>query len=902
MYHLSYAMVRKTVYEALSRGDTLCVFPTETAAQSWAADYVREGDTGVVRFTQVMAWDRFRALFLPSRKERPINSTIRHLFALRFLEQEHEYLQWFHYADFPEQNLNLAPSLVRLVTSLDQLKQLANDRPDAYHRIPESYRNDAGRLSVAYQQFLRHHDLYEPQFLHPEPVSVMLPHAIKRVLICFPEVCSGFDEFAAMKPFPSWIDTCSVPEDGADDAQLTWFSNEIMELRSQLHEITRLLDTGVRPEEIAITVGDSTHWQPYLEHEAALSGLTLSVVEGKSPLQYTPGAFLQRIIDLVTHEFALDTMKIFLLDPQFPFAERTLLRQVVMQSTAQSVLRGSATAVSSDQYLALLSGEVLTWYRKFRQQLLALVHADTIDTMRRALLALAELLFGPVIWASPRSENADAHEVLNSQIWLYCLDQIDELAKNLETMGEKTWPGLFSLYVQLLSRQTYIPHGQMRGIPVYSYRISAGLYRRYHFIIGCTEAVTRKQTIRFPLLTESVYHDDEVQDESAALLALYRTSAEKVCFSAAKQAFGGTNNLVPSWFIDHHQVTVADYRPAGSLYEEQVAWGSDVPYSWQPMQFQCDWFNQAMHTAFIPPRLDFAEKRRQMSLWDRICDEQQILPISPTALDAFAGCPMKWIARYVLHLAPLQYEVALVDDRQIGIIFHRMYEQFFRYITQTSGTFKRELLASYQEHLQRIATAEFDRYAQSSQAPGETTMQYLRSYYIPKISAIVTAEAKWFADYRSTQFEAALHHSDSHQQYRIEGRIDRILERITDDGQRYCAVVDYKKSFTPKKKEFTPDSELLPSYQLPLYAKLIRDARQQQVTAAAYFTVSTGRYSLVWDEQSLELSEQLIQCTEKQIDRMILSLQEGTYGVAANGKPCVHCDYRQICRRRYSLV
>jgi RecB family exonuclease len=895
-------MVRKTVYEALSRGDTLCVFPTETAAQSWANDYVRNASAGVIRLDQVMAWDRFRALFLPVRKERPVNNTIRYLFALRFLEQESTYLQWFRYADFPEHNRTLAPALVRLLTMLDQLHDLANDRPEAYQRIPEHYRNDAARVSIAYRQFLSDHDLYEPQFLQVDPVKVTLPPFIKRVLICFPEVCSGFEEFAAMKPFPSWIDTCKVSEGGASDAELCWFPNELMELRSQLYEIVRLLDTGVHPEEITITIGDSTHWQPYVEHEAALLGLTLSVIEGKSPLQYSPGAFLHRLTDLITHEFSLDTMKAFLLDPQFPFVNRTLVRQVIMQATAVSVLRGSIESVSDDQYLTSLNGEESIWYQKFRQQLLALNRSHTSDTMRRSLLALSEFLFGPSVWVGQQYEDADAHEVLNNQIWLYCLDQIDELASDLDAIGVDSWPRLFSLYVQLLSRQTYIPHGQIRGISVYPYRISAGLSSRYHFIFGCTEAVIEQQSSRFPLLSESIYRDDTNEDDSAALLALYRVSAEQVRFSAAKQAFGGTNNLAPSWFIDHHRITTGTYHPAGNLYEEQVAWSSGDLHTWQPMQFQREWFDQAMRTAFIPPRVDFAEKHRQLPLWDRVSDENNILPISLTALDAFAGCPMKWISRYVLHLEPVMYEVALVDDRQIGLIFHRIYEQFFRYVVQTTGTFRSDLLASYQEHLQQIATSEFDRYAHSSQAPCETTMQYLRSHYIPKIISIVAAESKWFADYRSTQFEVALQHRYDDQQYRLEGRIDRILERIDDDGTRYCVVVDYKKSFAPIKKEFTPDSELLPSYQLPLYAKLIRDAHQQQVTAAAYFSVAKEKYYLIWDEQSLELSTQLMQRTDKQIEKMIESLQQGIYGVTTSGKPCVHCDYRQICRRRYSLV
>jgi len=907
----SAAEIRAAVFEQLDQNDCICVFPTETAVKFWTETYVRSGSRGVLRLDRVMAWDRFRALFLPVRTEQPVNTAIRRLFSLHLLSKG-EYsstLQWFRYPDHPESTANLAGAIGRLLPLLEELETLRADRSSAYHRLPKPFLDDCARIRAAYLAFLRERGLYEPRYLRPELENFREHSGFStkdRFCIWFPEVCRGWDEFSSMYPFPDSIETYSI--DGSHIASpLAWYPNELMELRDRLEMVEQLLDGGTPTHDIMITVGDLGRWRAHLEHEARLRDIPLSIVQGRSPLHYAPGAFLESLLDLYTHDFSLQSMKSFLLDPRYPFQDRSLQIELIQRGLQfPSIMTGDKD--SEDRWFFALSRsaresdrKLLEWYGKLKQLVMAVARAAESDTLRKAIYACKEFLLGPECWPCTRNE-----DMLAGQVWAFCLDQLQELDRSIELTGFTKTPRLFSFYLQLLDSKEYIPQGRPPGITVYQYTVSAGVCCRHHLLLGCTEEAIRANPEGLPLMPESVWTDDRESDSTVDVLDLYRMGGDFVYLSASQQAFGGSSSIAPAWFVNQGAVVEASYEQSSPDSRELGAWAASDPRLWRATHRHASWFERARMSAFVHPRLDFAEEAPTLPLIDEFRQEDGTVRISSTQLDTFSSCPMKWIAAYLFTIDRVEYEVQQIDHRVLGTCMHTIYEEFFQEIMKLSPVFRSDLDKTYTEVLRAIVDREFARFARLPQAPTPTTMRYIIERYATDMLAIIGAEAKLFDGYASVGFEAKQHNVYTELGYTLEGRIDRILQYVDEHGTKRYAVVDYKKSISDRKKDYDPEHGSVPSNQLPIYAKLIRErsgaAEDSEVTTAAYYNIGEGRYMVIWGDGEQDKRDALVEIAEKRIEAMLSNLKEGRVGVTSDSRSCIHCDYRQICRRRYSLV
>ncbi len=896
--------IRRTVFEQLEQDACICVFPTETAVRFWTESYVRRGERGVLRLDRVMAWDRFRAQFLPVLSEQPVNTSIRRLFALSLLtdpEFSHS-LQWFRHPAFPDSSANLAGAVGRLLPMLEDLESLRTEQPRSYQRLPKPFRDDIARIHIAYRSFLRDRGLYEPQFLRPSLERRDYDPSV-RYCIWFPEVCRGWREFSAMQPFPETIQTFSV-EASHVSTQLEWFPNELMELRNRFEMIGRLLDSGTPTRDIVVTVGDLERWLPFLKQEAQLYDIPLSIVQGKSPLRYAPGAFLGAIQDVYAHDFSIPAMKAFLLDPRFPFQNRELQTRLIQRGLEFPRIVGSFTG-GEDRWFSVLSRsskesdrDLLSWYGKMKQQVTAVIRASNGDALRKAIYSCKEFLLGLECWPCSRSG-----EELHGQVWAYCLDQLQELQRNMELSGFSETPRLFSLYLQLLESKEYVPQGRSPGIAVYQYTVSAGVCCEHHMLLGCTEEVTRQRSESLPLMPESVWDDDRKVDSTIDFLDLYRLGGDHVYCSASQQAFSGTSNIAPGWFVNQGSVVPYEYSPCGPDSQELSAWAELDPLRWRATERHARYFNRAKRSAHVPPRFDFAESSPTMALLNMVQQEDGTLRISSTQLDTFSSCPMKWVAKYLFGLERENYETEQIDHRALGTCMHTIYETFFREAMKVSPVFRKDLGPTYTELLKGIMQIEFERFAHAPTAPTRTTMRHILEKYMTDMLLIIQAEAKHFDEYASVGFEAKRYSVYENLGCTLEGRIDRILCKVDDYGEKTYAVVDYKKSISDRKKDYDPESGSVPSNQLPLYAKLIRDsANAGEVTTAAYYDIGEGRYMVIWGESELVKRDSLMALAEQRVEGMIESLSQGRFGVTSNSRSCIHCDFRQICRRRYALV
>ncbi|MDX9810045.1 MAG: hypothetical protein RBT04_07860, partial [Sphaerochaetaceae bacterium] len=68
--------LRERIHAFLDDVDTILVFPTETTARYWIADYAYCSPRHALFLNRILSWDTFRGQFLPKKTQKPANSTI----------------------------------------------------------------------------------------------------------------------------------------------------------------------------------------------------------------------------------------------------------------------------------------------------------------------------------------------------------------------------------------------------------------------------------------------------------------------------------------------------------------------------------------------------------------------------------------------------------------------------------------------------------------------------------------------------------------------------------------------------------------------------------------------------------------------------------------------------------
>ena len=865
--------IKEAVFASLRDKNLISIFPTEIARRFWVHLFVKEGKEGILRLDATMAWDTFKGQFLPEKEQLPTNNLVRELFALNFLRENpaSQELKWFCYDDFPQEKENLATAIRQLVTTLKEIEGLEH--------LPPFYKNDAQLVKRCYEEFLEANGYYEPLFWAPSAENFK-NHTSQRYRLFFPEVCQGWQEFSQMEPFPPYLETVHLADvDQIFPLQL--YDNELMEVCDKLNQIKELVDSGVDYSEIIITVGNLDRVKPFLEHEATIRGLPLTVVEGESPLKYSAGKFLSLLANLYNTSFAATAMRALLLEVSIPWLDYERHIKLIERSVQLNIM-GGAYRDAEDEWIRklTLSGEtaLVKWYKTLKRGLLALMQAQDINAFYKAYFSLQGHLL--------KEQGFLTLTETNRNVYLYILDFLAAVGQTMQNCHIRRFENLFPFILKLLAKQKYIENRPIAAIVAYSYKVAVGVCPPYHFVIGCDQRSTEIRGVHLPLLHES-YIELKDDDESANFLKHYHYCGQEVTFSASQMTFGGDSSLVPLYFIGRAQRATYD-SSRDLLVVEERAWSAPSKNTFVPYEHQRRWLEQASQTAFKLPSVDFAIKKRFFSLTQRAKRSGELVPLSATTIDAFSACPFKWASKNLFRVEKGPYDPILIDHAKIGEILHSTVAQFFTEI----GRFEASSTQRYEQLILEIAQKKFEAYRESPSGLPDTTLFYLKNRHFEELRKFISEEGKKFNGWDTYGMETPLSYQS--EGYLLRGRIDRIAQ----SGAK-VAVVDYKKGEAATRREYEKE---IPTYQLPVYAKLIKNCTALgEVSRAAFYAFSQGSYKEIWKEEETEWRAALIEALDKMIATMLLAIEEGIIGATPSKKACEHCEYRQICRRRYAL-
>ena len=848
-------MLAETIVDHYTTGRRTMVFPSEVAADSWRV-YLAER-LGAVRSDRLVSWDEFKRRAVPVSDQRiPASATIRFLFAqqtLRTNAQRH-FLAHIVPAQYAASGANMAQALASMLPQLPALIRVGE-------RLRPALRADLTEIMTRYAQFLRDHELYEPNWifrdLDPQRVAAL------RATIVYPQLLDDFDDYRTH--LTDQVELLAVPDDVA--LHFTAFARSEQEISAAFRAIGRALDDGTSPEAIMISHAQLERATPAIAAAAAEHDVPVRFATG-TPVDRLPGArFLPAIEAALQDDCSAESLRLLLQDSSVawrdPDLNRTLLRfghhgRCVSHAQWRAAfdLADRAAAAGGDfDFNARQVSLLARHYRAVRSALLALQNATSVTALRTELRAfVGAFVHGPGHAAWHRAEGA------HDRAYSVAFDELDRLAA-LERRGlpiENPW----RTYLQVLRARTYVPRADYAAVRVYPYRVAAGAAAALHLVLGASHNATR---VRLPLPLgldrserEALGWDE--RDRSRTFLQAYAADAQ---ISASDQSAGGAQIPAAELAEPMRQRST----PPQTAIEQEIDWWArrgEFPATAPPAVITGA--ERALTTFFVAPAANYQHQ---------LVPEQarpKVEHVSASTLDRLQACPFSFfVHRWRLGEGAQRR----IDRIRLGQALHRA--------VQSSYAIPHEQRAA---QIDRTITEEL---AQPQIAfyllrPG---IERLTVKYAPSLQRIVTEHPL------GGRSEIALQHTIHG--VPIEGRIDW----VDDEG----ALYDFKLSLGPHlsagKVTAGGDPAASSSLQLPLYALLWAANSGREPSAVHYVGLGSGETERVPSARSAEAWRQLLVALPDLLRRWWERLHTGDYRCVGH-IACSRCRVPAICRSCYS--
>ena len=900
--------IEELLQRRITEGGCCFVFPSEVTAEWMQRGVLRSGGVQALRRDRFISWDRFKeALFSPRRTRRPVNAVYRSLFTSELLREHAEEGPLFTALLGETRSGSAARFRGYINTMLPTLKGLVEALAEEEAALPEELKADFRLLHERYAAFLELHGLYEPSFEEPrrgDETALQYEIFYPELLEDYREYAPLLDEHPRVRVHPMERDLYA--EEG-EEVSLSRYDNAAEELEALLDGVERRLEEGVSPLDMAITLPDFEGWRGRLEEAAALRQIPLSFRTGRPLAEHAAGRFFRRAYELHRSGYDHARLKDLFLDPAYPWRERGRLRRIIDFGVEHHCLRGyRGQEERYDPWQSTLSSpagegmeEELRLLNRFRTYLRSLAESPSAAELLSRLTPFLRLFLDPEGW-DPEEERA----------LQYTLLVLRELAEAEEHCGFAA-PNPFSLWLSLLEEKSYVHAERRTAVPVYRYRVSAGIVPHCHFIAGAGQQETRCRHIPFPFLREDRRGllGGEEADASAAFLRAYAASGEEVYFSCSNTGFSSPQ-LPPVEFYTRGLIAPArrDAHEAGDRFAaERSFWSRAGSLPQRLYRLQREGFARMLAAGFSPKGSDYTGERIEdgelrSALRGSLMRErdEETLWLSPTRIEQLKGCPFVFFIEKGLRVEEVERQPQFVDYRILGVLYHRIFGELLQRIDAEDGAFNPERLERYAEWAEEIVRRQFGAMEAAGEAFLPPVWNRERERAVGKLRDYLGEEAEAFAGYRLAESEREYTAEIPGSGVGLTGRIDR--HSVLGEES---AVVDYKSGGMPRKSDVASPGEEPPIVQLPVYVYLLEEAGRE-VHTASYYSVKESRFQHVYTDReelkkgwmSREYLDEAIASVCRTAVRCAQAVNAGDLQVS---EECDPCEYRGLCRYKFRI-
>jgi len=891
--------------------DTTFVFPSELTARFWCKRALRLSSSKSIPTPRFLSWDQFKeSCFHYDAALRPVNRAVRLLFLYRLLERNRRnpYLSRIIPPRFAGEPRIFLESLQRLLPVLHRVAAVRSRWP----RFSRDKLEDLENLYESYRAFLRQAQLYEPNYEQPR----FSPGGRKHIIF-FPELIEDYGDFSDL--LSNRVELTPAPPDIRPGTSIRVFQTLPEEIRSAIRRSAALLDQGVDPEEIILTVGQLEELEPLLRREAELYTLPLQFHLGKPLSEFPQTTMLHKAYAAAESSYNLNAMKALLLCRSIPWKQETLCRALIRLALDGRIPGNTPTKDNWELSIAssrrngnprnLPLSRISAFYATLKHRLTRLEAAQTFGELKSCLVSFA-------------ADFLDLQRLKEEElkIFQFAIDTLDELERAdeliageaAETLASDPRAGrrpAFRIWWLYLGQRRYVPGRYGAGISVYPFRVSEGMEPEHHIVINASQATTSHRIRRYPFLK---LHEEQnlsdVQRELASVhLQLYSYSAKEIQFSYARRDFQ-RSNLPPPLFLSRGiPITEGAPEDPQDPYElERRAWIHGSAFALQEIQkrgYEAAAIGALGSKEVDAGRQNLKDRRLIRALEERLRDQEGRIRISATALERFGLCPFQFLWDRLLRLGGEEYEPSMIDPIDFGVLLHRGLDLFFSWVQtgegEDSGALSVQRRDAYRRRLRSIVARICSDYRRRNPTLLEPIAEEIQRRVEELVLDFLDVELELMGEERVEGTEVPLQAVSAQLDTVLVGTIDR----MSRNPEGYT-LIDYKKKTVPTRKDlFSPQAV---SVQMPFYIYLM-ELKDRPVTRAAYYSFENKRYHFLFggpktNMGNAEDARQSVEAVKRSIMDMREKVSRGDYRIGTSPLAgCSRCGLKEICRSSFSV-
>jgi hypothetical protein len=814
-------------------------------------------------------------------------------------------------------------------------------------RTGDAEDGDLSFLKSDYASFLERHGLFEPSWQKPPLADTGL-----RFIIFFTDAIEDFGEYEVLlrgSPSVSLIDVLSCLEagDGAPGSrEVREYATVREEFRDTALEIEALLRLGVSAADIAVSVPDLEAASPYLEREFALRGIPAVFRAGK-PLADTGAGRLFSLIRACTADnFSFASVKALLLDRMIPWKHPDLAGNLVDFGIRNHCVtswneNGMAVDVWEEAFRTPVAGEksdwrLLEWFRKLKSALTGLTGAKTFADIRTRYFAFRESFLD-------RERYAETDDAVVAR----CVDELNGLAL-LESAYHDCLPAdPYAFFISHLRDRTYVAQSRAGGVSVFPYRVAAGTPYPHHFVLDASQGSTTVLYRQLSFLRQdkrdalNIYDTDasdsffEIYRLSPRVTAAVNESARDLPKGAITEPCNGKPTAASGIRFSYSQRSVGGYRtPHGYFtakaprpelptdpFADERAWygGAGFPdrlYHSQTQGFSSWRFlDEPRAFSYLTGAYGARVSALSARIADRMINDGDIR-VTQTDLNVFALCPARWFLSRLLAISEEDADAGLMNERNLGILYHHVLKEVYERILDTDGIFRKERTEVYRlwaEESAGNAAAEHAEFRGPLAAPLIST---LVRRIADGVGGLIDRDAELLDGFIPEFLESEL--SFSFDGIRYTGTIDRISRRPSDNE---IVLIDYKSGIVPTPKAYRVDDVTdIADCQIPMYVFLTERSpespyRGEELRHAWFGDIRKADYRPVICDKDMfnhggkrdiftrEEFEPAMESFSRRCGDFAEAVREARFTRPDNlaWTECAACDWRAICRYPWAV-
>lgn len=928
--------VLEHISEHLNNRDLCFVFPSAVVSRFWA-ERSAESFMKPLDLSRFIAWDEFKeACFSPDHTGLYCsNQASRVLFSASLLKENADTgkngLPLLHELISPEYAQNYTAflgSVSRLLSPLDHvIRQLEKSGDIA----DDPYFADLSLIHKRYTLFLEKYRLYEPAW-----EKAPFKKSLNRWLLILPELADDWPDYASELGREESVQCIHIDqflaEKTADPAAFTLLENRLDhvtrydnsedEVRQLFLTIRHLLDTGIPPGDIAISVADLNSYEQRLHLEASLRMVPVSIRKGRSISEYPGGRIFSSFASCSAARWSYQVFRELLLDKAFSWREEKTIQQLMDFGLKYRCLSGYTEKgqnidvwektfehLEKEQSAVFVPlGKLRNFYRAIKRDILGILQAESFSDLRENILMF-----------TTNHIDRDLLPNKTNSVFSRALEELSRLVETEELLQGLPIPSPFSIFLNRLNETAYVFQDDHTGIPVYEYRVSAGLHPAIHFLLNMNQDTLTIRSDKAFFLREDrkIRLGMEDRDISSDYIMAYRESGSLVCASYAETGFSGYGIPHRRFSEEPFQGIIAASELARLPDEYAIEEGREALHKQnvRPTHLQRESRaaagcirNPERHPDIRFNRLGSEQLLNQLTL--TLAKDRDCYLLSPTDLNRYLSCPFAWFLSKGLSIQDKQTGIETIDQKDLGILYHRILERLFKRIQAEGGRFRSENIYKYRAYLREELDAALEEGRRNEGAFQESVYAMLRTRiesalndYLDNDLELLNGSSILGAEYPLYMEYPELHAA-------LGGIADLVLQ--TDDGG--LVITDFKTGLIPAAGDLLPDGELgAADLQLASYIRMIENSLKEKVAYARFYSIDNRQFQEVLDPVKepkrnalLPVDRDAYQDTILQTDdvlaQLVDSLTLGEFPVLEPQfrKTCYSCRVASVCRIIFS--